>query len=150
MSSTVFIISKNNEQGVLTAEMAKKALDWFRAHDFIVGMTDSQDAIYARLTRPDAKPTWPFFVRKSTGKLETSLQYLKDNPAFADEGVRLALLEKIKSLPGVVITTSKSTGWPAIPLGLLAKREVWIGFTQVANEVATVNDATNPPPAAGP
>lgn len=126
-------------KGETAGAMARKILDWFRSRNFNVGMTASQDAMYASLSRPDGKPTWPFFVRRSTGKVETSLQYLKENPAFADETARLDLLDRLKSLPQVAITTSKSTGWPAVPLERLADGDVWDGFLKIAEDIAAAN-----------
>jgi hypothetical protein len=128
-------------KGETAAANARRLLDWFRTEGFIVGMTDSQDAMYARLLRPDGKPAWPFFVRRSSGKLETSLQYLKDSPAFASEEARLDLLNRIKSLPGQTITTTKTTGWPAIPLEALNDGAVLEGITRIAQYVKGQTDA---------
>jgi hypothetical protein len=119
-----------SSKGEAAATNARRLLDWFRAEGFLVGMTDSQDAMYVRLLRPDGKPAWPFFVRRSSGKLETSLQYLKDSPAFESEEARLDLLNRIKSLPGQTITTVKTTGWPAVPLQALGEDSVWQGMTK--------------------
>ena len=89
----------------IVLDTARRLLDWYRAQGAEVGMTDSQDAMFARLKRPDGKPTWPFFVRRSSGKAEISLQYLKDNPAFAAENARTAILDQMRSLPGVPVST---------------------------------------------
>jgi hypothetical protein len=126
-------------KGELASQMARKLLDWYRAQGAEVGMTASQDAMYARLMRPDGKPTWPFFVRKSSGKAEISLQYLKDNPAFAADEARAAILEQMKSLPGVPISTSKLTGWPAAPLEALAQKEVWDAFEKALRTIIDKN-----------
>lgn len=139
LSEAEWLADLAQRKGKPAAAMAAKALQWFRQAGFVVGMTDSQDAMYARLSRPDGKPTWPFFVRRSTGKLETALQYLKDNPAFADEAVRIGLLGEIKALPGLSIATTKSTGWPGIPLDELDKPGVWNGFTAIATDVRARN-----------
>ena len=125
------------QKGEEAARNAGKLLSWFKERGFITRVMDSQDAMFARLDRPDGTPTWPFFIRRSTVKIETALQYLKDNPAFASEAVRLNLLDKLKALPGVNITTTKSTGWPGVPLVDLSRDDVWAGFTSVANEVQT-------------
>lgn len=130
-----WIESLRELKGDAAAANAGKLLDWFRARGFITGVTDSQDAMFARLVRPDGKPTWPFFIRRSSGKVETALQYLKDNPAFAPEEIRLGLLAKLKELPGVNITTTKSTGWPGVPLAALSHEAVWAGFIAVVEEV---------------
>lgn len=122
-----------NSEAVATN--ARRLLDWFRSEGFSVGMTDSQDAMFASLARPDGKPTWPFFVRRSSGALETALQYLKANPAFESEESRLDLLNRIKGLPGLKITTTKTTGWPSVPLQTLSDEAVWDGITTIALHV---------------
>jgi hypothetical protein len=126
-------------KGEAAEKNARRLLEWFRSEGFIIGMTDSQDAMYVRLVRPDGKPTWPFFIRRSSGKLETALQYLKDNPAFESEDARLDLLNRIKALPGQTITTTKTTGWPAVPLEALDESPVWEGVTAFARRVKELN-----------
>ncbi|WP_374576433.1 hypothetical protein [Phenylobacterium sp.] len=136
-----WIESLRELKGGAAAANAGKLLDWFKARGFLTGVTDSQDAMFARLVRPDGKPTWPFFIRRSSGKVETALQYLQDNPAFATEEVRLDLLAKLKALPGVNITTTKSTGWPGVPLVDLSRDAVWAGFAAIAEEVQARSSA---------
>jgi hypothetical protein len=128
-------------KGGPAGDMARKLLDWYRAQGAEVGMTESQDAMYARLTRPDGKPTWPFFVRRSNGKAEIALQYLKENPAFAGDEARAAILEQMKALPGVSVATTKLTGWPAASLEALARPEVWSAFEAVAKSIIERNRA---------
>lgn len=128
-------------KGGEAAANAEKLLGWFKSRGFVCGATVSQDAMFVRLSRPDGKLTWPFFIRRSSGKVETALQYLKDNPAFAAEDIRLDLLAKFKALPGVGITTSKSTGWPGVPLTDLSNPAVWAGFTAIAEEVQDRSNA---------
>jgi hypothetical protein len=128
-----------NLKGNDAATQARRLLDWFRAEGFIVGMTESQDAMYARLDRPDGRATWPFFVRRSTGRFETALQYLKDNPAFESDDSRIDLLNRIKGLPGQTVTTAKATGWPSIPLEALGDDSVWAGVKQIAQYVQQRN-----------
>ena len=92
-------------------------------------------AMFARLLQPNGKPLWPFFVRRSTAKVETALQYLKENPAFASDTVRKDLLDKIKSLAPDQIRTDNPNGWPAIPLHDMSRNTVWEGFTSLALEI---------------
>ena len=134
-------------KGQQASTNARRLLDWFREQGFIVGMTDSQDAMFARVVRADGKPSWPFFIRRSSAKLETALQYLKENPAFASEEARLALLARIKGLPGQVVATNKSTGWPGIPLAEFSNDDLRTGFLQIAVEVR--DRATAPWPTQG-
>lgn len=138
-----WIASLRETKGEMAAAMAVKSLGWLRAEGFEVGMTDSQDAMYAWLPRPDGKRAWPFFVRRSTAKFECSLQYLKETPAYNSEETRLALLARFKALPGQAITTTKATGWPAVPLAELGKQEMWAGLQNIVEEVkAKVTSAT--------
>ncbi|MGA0601519.1 hypothetical protein ACO2Q3_12520 [Caulobacter sp. KR2-114] len=133
--------SLKEAKGVACADHAARLLEWFRAHGFVTGITDSQDAMFARLVKPGGKPIWPFFIRRSSGKVETSLQYLKENPAFASDAQRLELLERIRALPGVSISTTKATGWPAIPLADLSQAAIWDGFTAIATDVKARSDS---------
>src|SRR5262249_19735776 len=110
-------------------------LDWFEENGFKLRITDSQDSVVAAVFPPgDGARASPFLVRRSTAKLETSLQYLKETPAFEDEAKRLALLERLKTIPAVE-AGDKSTGWPTIPLVALEKGEVWLAFTEIAADV---------------
>ena len=121
--------------GADSAANAVRLLEWFRNNGFKTGVTSGQDGLFARIERPDGKPSWPYFIRKSTGKVETALQFLKDNPAFASDGARLELLARIKALPRQRIATSKPTGWPAIPLPEFGSNDVWEGFIEIARDV---------------
>lgn len=121
---------------------ARAMRDWFVDRGFEVGLTKTQDALFARLTRPDGRPTWPFFIRRSTGRLETSLQYLKDNPAFAADSSRQEILSRILELSSDVVATPKLTGWPAIPLASLALPGVKEGFAAVAETIIARNAGT--------
>lgn len=120
------------QHGEVAAANAGQLVDWFASSGFEIGMTDTQDALFSRLGQPNGRFIWPFFIRRSTGKVETSLQYLKIHPAFESEAARADLLEKMKALPGQTVTTTKTTGWPSIPLSALSDQRVWEGFTQVA------------------
>jgi hypothetical protein len=120
------------QKGEEAARNAGKLLSWFKGRGFITTVTDSQDAVSAR---PDHTNVWPFFIRRSTGKIDTALQFLKNDPAFASEEARVNILEKLKALPGVNVATSKSTGWPSVPLEDLSRDAVWAGFTAIAEQV---------------
>lgn len=141
LSEEEWLNDLGSSRGADVAGNARRLLEWFRVQGFSVGMTDSQDSMFARLDQPNGRPTWPFFIRRSTGKVETSLQYLKENPAFESEESRLELLDRIKKLPGQVVNTVKSTGWPSIPLQALSDGAVWDGLTRIALYVKDRNSA---------
>ena len=62
------------QKGEEAAGNAEKLLVWFKQQGFTTGVTDSQDAISAGLVRAGDKLTWPFFIRRSTGNIDTALQ----------------------------------------------------------------------------
>jgi hypothetical protein len=125
-----------SKHGVEARRGAEQIIDWFRKSGFEVKMTQSQDAMSAQVLRSDGKTAYPFFVRRSTGRLETSLQYLADVPAFRDDDARRKLLERIRDLPASTLSASeKLTGWPSVSLGELPKPELWGAFTELASAV---------------
>jgi hypothetical protein len=114
---------------------AVRAVLWFRDRGFDVGLTESQDSLFAKIARPDGKAAWPFFLRKSTGRLETSLQYLSYVPKFQEEPARQELLSRIRSLPARTYNTSKTGGWPAFALEDVMNDSLWLPFTDLATDV---------------
>ena len=116
---------------------AVRAIIWFRDNGFRVAISDSRNSMSMSIIKPSGRPVWPFFIRRSSAKLETSLGYLKNDPAFASDAAREQLLDRLRSLPGVNITTIKLNGWPAIPLELVAQDEVWAAFQSIALDVAS-------------
>lgn len=135
MDSSEWLASLEELHGAAAASQARRLLTWFESNGFTTGVTSGQDGMYARLLRPDGKPSWPFFIRRSSGKVETALQFLKDNPAFTSEEARLDLLARVKALPDQRISTVKSTGWPAVPLQDFGRPDVWQGFAAIAEHI---------------
>ncbi|WP_051329226.1 hypothetical protein [Geminicoccus roseus] len=121
--------------GSRSRQGAERAIAWFRAGQCEVGPTDTGDSMVARLLRTDGKPTWPFFLRKSTGRLEISFQRLASVPQFRDEEVRQELLARFALLPTQTFTTGKTTGWPALALEDLLDDDLWHAFTDLAVEI---------------
>ncbi|MGH7024015.1 MAG: hypothetical protein ACREEB_10550 [Caulobacteraceae bacterium] len=141
ISEEAWLEDLGTRHGAIAVQMAEKALAWFRGEGLRIEMTKTQENIHAALLRPDGKPTWTFFIARATGKIHVALDYLSYNPAFADEDVRLGLLEKFRALPGVAITTDKTKGWPGVPLEALARPEVWDGFVKIAEDILARNAA---------
>jgi hypothetical protein len=115
--------------------VAQKLVDWAKAQGLEVGVTDSRDAISMRVPQPGGKSFWPFFIRRSSGRLETSLQYLQYAPAFESESLRQALLNEFKAIPTVAITTTKTTGWPSVRLSDIQRPEVWSAWKQIGEGI---------------
>lgn len=104
-----------------------------RGIGFVVSKTG--DSIIAKLETEDGRTAWPFLVRRSTGNFETSLQYLANRPAYASDEARQTLLDQIKTLPGVDITTKKVTGWPAFPVSMLLRDDLWASLVPIIDTV---------------
>ena len=121
--------------GQSSGAVARRMVGWLRERGLETGITESQDAVWARLTMSNGKFALPFYLRRSTGKLETALGILEGYPPFAADGARQEVLDRIRSLPGIQISTVKSTGYPAIPLGELDRPEVWSGFAAIAEDI---------------
>lgn len=105
-------------------------------------VSKSGDSIAARYEAEDGQITWPFFIRRSTGNFETSLQYLSNRPAYAPDESRQALLEQIRGLPGVNITTKKTTGWPAFPVSMIVRDDFWAYLVPIIDSI--VRNSRNP------
>ena len=101
---------------------------------FVVSRTG--DSIVAKLEAEDGRTAWPFLVRNSTGNFETSLQYLSNRPAYAPDEARRVLLDQISALPGINITTKKITGWPAFPVSMLLRDDLWSSLVPIIESVA--------------
>jgi hypothetical protein len=115
-----------NRKGQKVLQGAERAIVWFRENDFLVEATRSQDALVAQDTRADGKSAWPFFIRRSTGRLETALGYLMYVPAFKSDEARKKVLDRIRALPtNSIKATEKLNGFPSIALEELLKDELW-------------------------
>ena len=71
---------------------------------------------------------------RASGEAFTVLDVPPD-PAFASEDARRDILDRLRSIPGVQISTTLLTGWPAIPLQEVARPEVWAAFQAIARDV---------------
>ncbi len=81
------------------------------------------------------KDTWPFFPRRSTGRAEIALNYLEADQAYSGDESRQRTLDIMRSLPGITVTTTKPTGWPALPLADLERPEIWPAYTSLVGDI---------------
>ena len=123
-------------KGEAAARNGRRLAAWLRGRGWEVTMTESQDALATRVAQADARPSWPFFLRRSTGRVELSLQYLSHADAYRSEASRTELLARFKAIPGLQVATTKLTGWPSAPLAELEQDAVWRGVTGIFDEVA--------------
>lgn len=122
-------------RGAAVRKAAEKVLDWSEASGLQTTLTSSGDAIAIHLRLPNGKVAWPFFIRASNGKLETSLKFLAFHTPYTDDAARQELLGLYKSIPQIAITTAKNKGTPAIPLGTVSSAEVWAAWTSIASRI---------------
>lgn len=131
-----WLASLGERHGAQTAQGAERVMSWFRENGCQVQHTKTQDAFVATVAGSNGKPIWPFFIRRSTGRLETALSNLVSVPAFKEDASRKELLDRIRALPASTLRASdKLTGWPSIALAEIMKDDVWCGFQDVANVI---------------
>ncbi|WP_191060633.1 PDDEXK family nuclease [Geminicoccus harenae] len=123
---------------------AEQLIRWFREDGCEVVFTDNQVSLCTRLRRSDGKPSWPFLLRKSSGRLELSLRNLTWVPGFQDTPSRVALLARFQALPAEVAATGNPAGWPSIALSEIIRPACWSAFTVFAREV--LHTIRNGPP----
>jgi len=115
----------------------ERAIGWLQSNGYEVVVTNSQDALAAGLLRPDGKRTYAFFMRKTSGRMETSLANLAATPAYAPDDARSALLSAIRAWPSSTMKiTDKLTGWPSVKLDELLSDPLWDAFTDFAGGIA--------------
>jgi hypothetical protein len=115
---------------------AERALAWFRENGFAVEVSQSQDSIAVMITRANGKAVYPFFVRRSTGRLEASLANLAYVLAYKSEEARQQFAERVEALPtNTARFTGKLKGYPSIALDELLKDNVWSAFQSIVLEV---------------
>lgn len=106
-------------------EAAQAVAGIFEGLGGVVAPTQSGDSLYGLWLTIDGKPTWPFFIRHSSGgRLELALGYLKYRPSFASEEARREALMKFRQVGPEVKTTNNLGGWPSVPVIALAREEV--------------------------
>lgn len=127
-----WLAALQDTHGPEARDRADQMLAWFRSAGFLAEITHSRDAISFSLLRPSGRRCWPFYFRRNTGRLETALQFLQNHPAFAAPESRQAILDELRRLVPGKITTTKPTGWPAIPLADLGRPNVWEGVRALA------------------
>jgi hypothetical protein len=136
MSEEEWLADLAARKGQNALKGAERAIAWFRENGFVVEPTRSQDALAAQILRADGKPVWPFFIRRSTGRLDTALGNLIYAPAYKDDAPRQDILKRIRALPTTNIKASeKLNGWPSIGLEELMKDELWSAFQLIALDI---------------
>lgn len=117
------------------ADVARRVAGWFRDNGFRVGVTSANASLYAGVESSCGQTVWPFFVRRNTAKLETDLKLLASSFFYKEEDNRRAVLERLRGISGVQMTTNTLMGIPAIPLLDLRSEKVWRDFTSIAADV---------------
>src|SRR5690625_4683731 len=117
-------------------EGAELAVRWFRENGFEISMSKTQAYLSVSTVCADGKLAWPFFLCRSTGRMELSLGTLADTPQFEDDTARLALLERLKAIPASSLKASnKLKGWPSIELRELLNDSIWTAMQELAGDL---------------
>lgn len=130
-----WLVDLRESKGEATEVVARKVIAWAVDHGLMVSVSASNDSIALSVAQANGRQAWPFFIRRSSGKVEVSLQYLSNTQAFRDEQARIALLDQLRHVPGAAIKTEKSTGWPSVSLIDLQKEATWLAWTSIADNV---------------
>jgi hypothetical protein len=125
-----------NKHGVEAREGAERAVAWLRANGFDVGLTASQDSLAAKLIRLNGKPTWPFFLRSSSGRLETAFQNLAYSAFYREEETRKHLLNRLRAIGSKTFkATEKLNGWPSFAMTELMSDTLWENLVPILEEI---------------
>ena len=127
------------QKGKAAALTARRVIEWGAAQAFEMGVTRTQGSVWAGVKGSNGKLTYPFFV--SERGVWFDLYHLSYTPAYASEDVRRALIDDLKALPGVTVTTTKLTGQPAVSFEDLQKEGVWDGLQPILVEVRSKIEA---------
>jgi hypothetical protein len=62
-------------------------------------------------------------------------ELLTDIRALIGDTARLDLLNRLRALADVTLSTSKINGWPGVPLADMRRDEVWLAVQAIVREV---------------
>ncbi|WP_454852763.1 hypothetical protein [Rhizobium binxianense] len=137
LSKDEWLESLERVHGARARAGTERAVNWFRANDYDVVVTNSQDSLAAGILRPDGRRTYIFFMRKTSGRLETSLANLSTIPAYGPNEARGALLNAMRAWPSSTLKASdKLTGWPSVSMEELEQEQLWEAFTALAGDIS--------------
>lgn len=150
LSETQWLDSLEKLHGTAARKGAEGLAAFLRAEGFDVGISNSQDSLAGSLIQPNGKRTWIFFMRKTSGRLETSLQNLSAVDGYRDEDSRREVLERIRALPiQSVRATAKLNGWPSFALEELRNPSHMSAFEglvlEVREQILNANPGKNAP-----
>ena len=129
--------------GRIHGQVARKLVDWATSRGYLAQPTNTHDALFISPQTADGKRAWPFFIRRTGGRLEIAFNYLKSRPALADINVRQEFLDQIQAIAGIETTTSNPSGVPAISLEQLADEATFAAFLSVAVRLCDAASATS-------
>lgn len=126
-----------DRHGVQIDGSARVLIAWMTAAGLSPVVKRSNDAVAFQVSLPNGKIVLPFFIRRSSGKVEVSLANLASLPPFADDASRKDVLARLGALPGVPLSTNHAAGWPNVPLTDLARADVFEAWTAIASDILT-------------
>jgi hypothetical protein len=121
------------------ARIGRAIVAWANAHVLRIwwGKGSQDGSCYPVLDIKERSYT--LFCLWTYGKVEVQFQWLKEQPPFADETLRLELLRRLNELPGVIIPTDAIARRPSFPLTMLqnetALQQFLMTFDWVIQEI---------------
>ena len=113
---------------------ANQLMDWLRQAGCEVRLIRGQKSILALVVSPGRGPVSVLSIDRA-GKVWVGIDNWKAAAAFADEPSRLAVLQQLRTVPGLHLSaTALDPGFPVVDL---LRGDTWTGFKAVVNDVVT-------------
>lgn len=113
---------------------ANQLMDWLRLAGCEVGLIRGQKSITALVVTPGRKPVCVLTI-DTIGKVWVGLGNLTATAVFADESSRNAVLQRLRAVPGIHLTSAPQ--YPSFLLVNLLRDDTWTDFKVVVSDIVT-------------
>ncbi len=114
-----FFQALEEHRGIEEVRIAKALLAWARSRTLRIwwGKGSKDGSLFPVLD--DAESQYTLFSVWTYGRVEVQFQWLKEQPPFANEALRLELLRRLNQIPGVEIPADAIGRRPTFPVAAL-------------------------------
>lgn len=123
-------IAPQGTQCMAGAKLLLKVIEEAKAE---YGVASTQGSIYACITSPSSKNSYPFFLTKQ-GKCQLGFGWITAAPALEPLEIRQAFYNRFKEAVGDLSNENYKTGFPSFPLEKLADPQCAERFRKVARD----------------
>jgi len=116
-----------DKQGEETSALSGNLLAWLRTVSDRIDFSRAQDSIYASVMS-DGSHRYPVGI--SNGRVFISPGYLKAASKFASEQERRELIERVKRIPGITLSTENVNGFPSFNIEVLRNKNAMKSFKE--------------------